>query len=1212
MRKFQRLENAALAALLAFAAAGAARAELHFQEVVLDNSYFAYERDVGDVDGDGDNDVVAIQEGETKLEVFKAPTWARSTLVTFTGTYRWPRADDFKVGDIDGDGDMDLITRLGAGPSDDGAGLAVWCENLGAGTGWVTRTIGNSTAYVKDIVVADFDRDTRPDVAMRMDSATQLWLQEPGGTWTEVLLNHAAHEGLEAADVDMDGDPDLILNGFWLVTPDTPATCRVAGNYATRTIDSAWFTQAGDWTANSCKVVAGDFDGDGSNDVAFSQSERAGYAVTWYRRHASPTGDSWVARAVVNIDHCHNLQAADWDLDGDVDLLVGGMQGGPHQGLRLMRNEGAGTNWSTFVIQSDGSYSAEVGDLDEDGDLDIVGIRNWNAAPTYIYRNNSGGPPSLHFWKYIPASSSHVRTFGLTFLDADADGDEDIASGPYLYRNPGGALTGAWAQVSAAAGAHVFLAADVDGDARADLLALQDNAGQNRIDLFWYEAQDAAAGTWSQVLRLGDVPRSDHPEGFQGSRLAQVQAGGKPEVVISTMQGLYYFLIPASPATGVWPRVFVAANDSDEGIGVADVDGDNDLDIAFTSGGSKTVKWARNPGDGSSNWTVFTLGSFPEADWPDHCEAVDLNGDGRVDVAVTEENAGGSPDALACWWEQPAGSPTNANWTRHVITTRYTMNSLDAADMDKDGDTDLVIAEHRGTEKISVFANDGLGAFTEFPVGAGAENHAGGRAVDLDHDGDLDLVGIAYDDFTSLHVWRNDSPSGVPTVAKPVISPNGGVFDEPVAVTLTCGTAGAAIRYTLTGAEPTDVSALYTNTLLITTTTTVKARGFKDGLATSTVAAATFTGPQAATPVISPPGGSFQGTQSVVITCSTTGVTLRVTTDGSAPSEMSPIYGAPLTLTTSATVRARAYRTGLAPSEETTASFTLFTLGAVAHWRLDERFGSVAYDHSGSGRTGTVVGATRVAGARDRALSFDGADDYVHAGPWSVAGTSLTLCAWVRLASPFQDNDARLISKAVGSAEQDHYWMLSLTTVSSQPRLRFRLKTGGSTTTLIASSGNLALDTWYHAAAAYDGSAMRLYLDGVEVGSVAKSGSLSTDDAVAIFLGANPPNTYAPLRGALDDVRIYNIALSASEVQAVMNEQPVSAAPGVQTITSAGAGGWQLAATAEAGHYVLLQRATNLLDPQWQALATNASVAGLVVVSDSNELPAAVYRLWLD
>ena len=141
---------------------------------------------------------------------------------------------------------------------------------------------------------------------------------------------------------------------------------------------------------------------------------------------------------------------------------------------------------------------------------------------------------------------------------------------------------------------------------------------------------------------------------------------------------------------------------------------------------------------------------------------------------------------------------------------------------------------------------------------------------------------------------------------------------------------------------------------------------------------------------------------------------------------------------------------------------------------------------------------------------------------------------------------------------------------------------------------------------------MRLYLNGVEVGSVAKSGSLSTDDAVAIFLGANPPNTYAPLRGALDDVRIYNIALSASEVQAVMNEQPVSAAPGVQTITSAGAGGWQLAAAAEAGHYVLLHRATNLLDPQWQALATNPSIAGSVMVNDSNDLPAAVYRLWLD
>jgi hypothetical protein len=85
------------------------------------------------------------------------------------------------------------------------------------------------------------------------------------------------------------------------------------------------------------------------------------------------------------------------------------------------------------------------------------------------------------------------------------------------------------------------------------------------------------------------------------------------------------------------------------------------------------------------------------------------------------------------------------------------MNSMDTGDVDRDGDVDIVLAEHRGTKRIAVWANDGHGGFNAHRVDEGKESHLGGRLVDLDADGDLDLVSIAYDTFSEIHLWRNDS-----------------------------------------------------------------------------------------------------------------------------------------------------------------------------------------------------------------------------------------------------------------------------------------------------------------------------------------------------------------------------------------------------------------------------------------------------------------------
>jgi VCBS repeat protein len=368
-----------------------------------------------------------------------------------------------------------------------------------------------------------------------------------------------------------------------------------------------------------------------------------------------------------------------------------------------------------------------------------------------------GGGPSLDSWTYKEVSDAHAQTFGLAFGDLDQDSAFDIVSGPHWYRNPGGNMMGTWTQSPAfPGGVHAMLSVDVDGDAFSDLIG-QGNSG---ADVYWLEATNAAATAWTSTL-IGNLPASSHGLGMQGYRAAQLEAGGRPELAFSSGGGLYYFRIPAtSPEAGSWPRVHVNANPSDEGFGAADIDGDDDLDLAAGTGASKRVEWYRNPGDGTPDWEAFPLGDVSDFDYPDRFAVADLNGDEKPDVVGTEEN-GVDSGAETAWWEQPT-DPTSPDWVRHPVVTQGTTNSLDLADLDDDGDVDLVTGEHRGSLEVKIFENDGAGAFTTHPVDAGKESHDGTRLFDLDDDGDLDIVSIAYDAPENVHLWRNDSLATVP------------------------------------------------------------------------------------------------------------------------------------------------------------------------------------------------------------------------------------------------------------------------------------------------------------------------------------------------------------------------------------------------------------------------------------------------------------------
>ena len=205
--------------------------------------------------------------------------------------------------------------------------------------------------------------------------------------------------------------------------------------------------------------------------------------------------------------------------------------------------------------------------------------------------------------------------------------------------------------------------------------------------------------------------------------------------------------------------------------------------------------------------------------------------------------------------------------------------------------------------------------------------------------------------------------------------------------------------------------------------------------------------------------------------------------------------------------------------------------GIVAYWPFEEGAGTFTADATSGGNDGQLVGGTWTAGFIGNAVEFDGADDYVDLPSMDITGDELTIAAWFR--SDALDNcgsrDCRIISKSNGTAESAHYWMLSTFGSGSATRLRFRLKTDGTTTTLVASSGDLQEGEWTHAAAVYDGSEMRLYKDGALVGSTSKTGALSTSSSIDVNIGRNPDG-YGEWQGAIDDVRLYDRALTPGEV----------------------------------------------------------------------------------
>ncbi|MFA5499050.1 MAG: chitobiase/beta-hexosaminidase C-terminal domain-containing protein [Candidatus Cloacimonadia bacterium] len=159
-------------------------------------------------------------------------------------------------------------------------------------------------------------------------------------------------------------------------------------------------------------------------------------------------------------------------------------------------------------------------------------------------------------------------------------------------------------------------------------------------------------------------------------------------------------------------------------------------------------------------------------------------------------------------------------------------------------------------------------------------------------------------------------------VTKPTFNLLEGVYSSSQTVAVLCETEGVEIRYTTDGTEPTAVSPRYTSEILVTTSVTINAKGYKVGWTESDVASAEYQ-LKVVKPTFNPPGGLFVGSEKITIDCKTRGVEIRYSTDGSEPDMSSELYTDPVEITLSTVLKAVAFKEGWVESGVATAFYNL-------------------------------------------------------------------------------------------------------------------------------------------------------------------------------------------------------------------------------------------------------------------------------------------------
>jgi FG-GAP-like repeat len=318
---------------------------------------------------------------------------------------------EISLADFDNDGDLDFASGQGGNLP----GLMIWWEYCGPDH-WVPHVAGRGFTSWAGGSAADFDGDGWIDLI-----AGNFWYRNPRtprtSMWQGFPTGGPRPEEILVGDVNGDGKPDALfvhlsfVPQFW--SPGATPT-------------ATWIR--GPLLANPQQQggAIGDIDGDGANDIL------VGYR--WWYRNVNRDGSTW---QTVNIfpsgfDDSPLTALGDLDGDGDTDFVMG-----THFGTRVAWAEnqnGVGTQFAMHTLPNAGLtfiHTVWAADFDNDGDLDLL-IAN-NVGPMFIYENTDGRGA---FVQHMIAANT--RGHEARVADVDCDGDLDIAGTPWGDPTEGG------------------------------------------------------------------------------------------------------------------------------------------------------------------------------------------------------------------------------------------------------------------------------------------------------------------------------------------------------------------------------------------------------------------------------------------------------------------------------------------------------------------------------------------------------------------------------------------------------------------------------------------------------------------------------------------------------------------------------------------------------------------------------------------------------